>query len=243
MLKKHFNTGRPFCFLLLNMPKHTLTEKLIPIAVLIIVAIGFWLFYTDLAAFGRYVVEDGPVEWITVAGLLAGSIVSLYRFVHLFKAKAWWFLTVTFLLGLLLFFAAGEEISWGQRLLGIKSSEFFEQNNAQGETNLHNLVVKGEKLNKIIFSTLLSICMGIYLVLVPVLHAKVKGMRSFIDRSGVPVAQLYQVVCFVVLIILTTLLKHEKNAELLECGFGLLFFLVIRYPVNRYIFSKLSKTP
>ena len=36
------------------------------------------------------------------------------------------------------FFTAGEEISWGQRLLDIDSPEFFEDYNIQGETNVHN---------------------------------------------------------------------------------------------------------
>ncbi|HEU4471576.1 MAG TPA: hypothetical protein VFR58_10860 [Flavisolibacter sp.] len=224
------------------MAKLSFIEKLIPALVLIIVLTGYWLFYTNLDLFSRYVVEDGMVEWLTVAGLLAGSAVCLYRFFNLFRQKHWWFLTVTFLMGVLLFFAAGEEVSWGQRILGIKSSEFFEQNNAQGETNLHNLVVNGVKINKLIFSIALSICMGIYLLLMPLLHAKWQPAKRFIDNSGIPVARVYQVVCFVVLITLTSLLKHEKNAELLECGFALLFFMLIRYPKNAYLFLKENST-
>ena len=56
-----------------------------------------------------------------------------------------------------LFFGAGEEISWGQRIFHIESSKFFNENNSQKETNLHNMIVDGVKLNKLIFSNLLSI--------------------------------------------------------------------------------------
>ncbi len=37
-------------------------------------------------------------------------------------------------------YVALEEISWGQRVLGFSSPEFFKANNLQGETNLHNML-------------------------------------------------------------------------------------------------------
>src|SRR5262245_25267651 len=37
--------------------------------------------------------------------------------------------------------AAMEEVSWFQRVLHIQSPEFFQHNNRQGETNLHNLAL------------------------------------------------------------------------------------------------------
>ena len=59
---------------------------------------------------------------------------------------------MTMLLGLFFMFGAGEEISWGQRLFEIESSGFFDENNAQGEMNLHNLFVNDTKINKLEFS-------------------------------------------------------------------------------------------
>lgn len=58
---------------------------------------------------------------------------------------------------LLMFIAVGailiamEEISWGQRILGFESGDFFTAHNAQKETNLHNLI-SGEYLNLAIYS-------------------------------------------------------------------------------------------
>lgn len=214
-----------------------LLEKFILILVIIILAIGFILFLTNYKTFLLYVQEDGIVEWLTVAGLLAGCFTSVGRLIKLFRRRNWWFLLVTFLLALMLFFAAGEEISWGQRIFGIKSSEFFAKNNAQGETNLHNLVVDGVKLNKLIFSVLLSIGMAAYLLLVPLLHQKSAKIRAFLDHSGVPVARVYQILSFVLLFIIVSLIRDGKNAELLECGAALLFFLIIRFPKNKEVFD------
>ena len=34
------------------------------------------------------------------------------------------------------FFVAGEELSWGQRIIGIETTEYFKENNVQEELNL-----------------------------------------------------------------------------------------------------------
>ena len=211
-------------------------EVLTFIGVAVLLVIGYVLFYTDKPEFSRYVAEDHTVEWFTVLGLLLGSFVSLGRFFRLFKRRSWWFLAVTFLLGLFLFFAAGEEISWGQRIFGIRSSEFFNQNNAQGETNLHNLQVNGVKLNKIIFTYGLGAAMALYLLVLPILYRKNAWWKNFLDRSAVPVARLHQIIAFALAIIAAQLIPDGKNAELLECGAALIFFLIVQFPLNRAVF-------
>ena len=208
-------------------------EKIILIIVLLVLVTGFTLFYTDLSSFEWFVKEDSLVEWLTVSGLLLGSVICFTRFFTLFNKKGWWFLTVNFALGLLLFIAAGEEISWGQRILEIESSDYFQKNNAQGETNLHNLVVNGVKINKLIFTTVLGSALIVYLILLPILYHKKRGIKILVDKSGIPVPRLYQIIGFVIVSGITVLLPHEKNPELLECGAALLFFLIILYPENR----------
>lgn len=218
-------------------------EKIILFLIIIIIAIGYLFYFSDIKKFEWYVKEDNLAEWLTVGGLLLSSAVCFSRFVRLFKFRNWWFLTVTFVLGILLFIAAGEEISWGQRILGIESSEYFQKNNAQGETNLHNLVVNGVKINKLIFSTLLSIVLAIYLILLPIVYYRHTGFKNFVDRSGVAVPRLYQIIGFVLIFAITALLKHEKNPELLECGAALMFFLVVTYPRNKTALSERAFIP
>lgn len=222
------------------MRKISLTEKCILALVLVIIIVGFVLFYTNLPLFEIYVQEDDVVEWLTVLGLIMGCIVCISRFIRLWKYKSPWFLFVTIGLGLMLFFAAGEEISWGQRIFGIKSSEFFLEKNAQGETNLHNLVVDGVKLNKLIFSIGLIIVMGIYLIVIPFLYRYNQKIKAFVDRSGIPLPRIYQIISILVVFILTSIIPHEKKAELLEAGIALLLFLIIRYPGNLFAFQKLK---
>lgn len=217
--------------------KLSLTEILILALLLVILIIGYILFFTNLPAFVIYVEEDGTVEWLTVLGLILACIVSFSRFIRLFKKRNWWFLTITLGIALLMFFGAGEEISWGQRILGIKSPEFFVENNSQHETNFHNLIIDHVKVNKLVFSLLLSIFLGIYLLIVPIVYDKSAKIRAFFDRSGIPIPRLYQVISFVLLFIICEALHHEKNAELLECGTALMFFLIIRYPKNELAYD------
>jgi len=218
--------------------KLSLLEKWILALTLIILLIAFGLLYFNPASLDTYLGEDGIVEWLTVGGLLAGSLVCFNRFIALFKKKNWWFLVVTFVLGILLFIAAGEEISWGQRILGIKSSEYFLKNNAQGETNIHNLVVNGVKINKLVFSTILIAVLAIYLVLIPILYKTNKSVKNFMDNSGVPIARLYQIISFLIVFGISGLLKHDRNPELLECGAAALFFLIISFPINKFIYER-----
>jgi hypothetical protein len=217
--------------------KLSATEKAILILVAIIIATGLFLFYTNLPGFEQYVQEDGIAEWLTVAGLVLGSFVCISRFARLRTTRSRWFLFVTICLGLFLFFAAGEEISWGQRILGLTTPEYFQQHNAQKETNLHNLIVGGVKLNKLFFSVILVALLGIYLVLTPVLYLKSSIVKKLLNASGVPVPQWYQVLGFILVFVFTSLIKHGKNAELLECGGALLFYLIVRFPKNKEIFS------
>ena len=213
-------------------------EKITLASVAIILLAAFAFFFFASSFLDIYLEEDGIVEWLTVVGLLAGFFVCLYRFINLAKTKNWWFLTVTLVLGILLFIAAGEEISWGQRILGIKSSEYFLKHNAQGETNIHNLVVNGVKINKLVFSTILIAVLGIYLVIIPLLYKVNRSVRKFMDNSGVPIARLYQVISFLVAFAISELLKHDRNSELLEAAAALLFFLIIYQPTNKLIFKK-----
>ena len=217
--------------------KITAVEKITFAAVLLITIIAFAFFFLNPSYVDIYLGEDGIIEWLTVAGLFLGFVVCANRFIKLLKQRNWWFLTVVFVLGLLLFIAAGEEISWGQRIFGIESSEYFIKNNAQGETNIQNLVVNGVKINKLVFSTILISVLGIYLVVLPLLYRYNNSVKDFVDRSGIAVPRVYHIISFLILFAISGLLKHDRNPELLECGAAALFFLIIYNPVNVGIFQ------
>lgn len=221
--------------------KISLLEKGVLAAGLLIIAVGYLLLYTNLPLFDSYTKEDHLVEWLTVMGLLMGSFVCLRRALRLGRSRGWMMFFTALLLGLVLFLAAGEEISWGQRIFGIESPEYFKENNTQQETNFHNLVLGGMRVNRWIFSFLLTAVLSAYLIILPLLYRRKQWAQRFVRFWGVPLPQPYQTVSAVVLFVITQLMPHEKKAELLECGIALLLFLVLAFPVNKQDFTPAPK--
>jgi cell division protein FtsW (lipid II flippase) len=212
--------------------------EIIVLAILLIsLIIGYYLVYTDRPAFLKFTQEDGIVEWLTVLGLLLGAFTCLGRIIKLKSQKGWIFLTVTLLLAIVLIFGAGEEISWGQRIFHIKSPEYFKEHNAQGETNIHNLVLGGVRLNRWIFSILLTIVLLIYIVLIPFLYRTKNWMRRFVNHWGIPLPKPYQIIAFIILMGLTELMPDEKKAEIAEEGTAMLLFLITAFPINKKTFE------
>ncbi|MCN4144131.1 MAG: hypothetical protein LC437_03365 [Thiohalomonas sp.] len=205
--------------------------------------IGFIWSYVDHDSFKLYyVMEDGFTEWSTVVFLLIGLFVCSRR-VWLLKAqRPLLFLFMTSLLGLFFFFAAGEEISWGQRIFNVESSDFFVQNNAQGETNLHNLLLNDTKLNKVIFGRGIGILLLLYLAVLIPLYKRKEGVKNFLDKFAVPIAQNYQIAAYVLLLILVqVLMASSKKGEMLEFAGSIIFLLNVAYPYNKANFTAQEK--
>jgi hypothetical protein len=137
------------------------------------------------------------------------------------------------LIGLGSFFVCGEEISWGQRIFNFKTSAYFQEHNSQDEENIHNLVLDGEKLNKIIFTDALIAGVVIYLIIFPIIYNRNKKFKTFIDRSALPLPTLYQIIACVAVFILSFLTFDPKGAELLEFGGSFMFMLIVLYPMNK----------
>ncbi|MET0287237.1 MAG: hypothetical protein ABW352_22320 [Polyangiales bacterium] len=120
------------------MPQRFLTSlpQLVSFAML---AVTLGLAELAPARFERLMQEDGPAEWATfLAFALAGGI----------GLRALWKkrvedklarLTLLAVCGFCLF-VAGEEISWGQRIIGFRPPALFLEHNFQQESNLHNLL-------------------------------------------------------------------------------------------------------
>ncbi len=83
--------------------------------------------------------EDGLLEWsqlaLDVAGVVGAAVVVtvLHRRGHRGMAALW----AVFALGM--FLIAGEEVSWGQRVMGTGTPEALARVNHQDETNVHNI--------------------------------------------------------------------------------------------------------
>ncbi len=99
-----------------------------------------------------YSAEDGLLEWLTVLALITVAVVLGNHLRQHGRLLSWRHRSVLTVLVILTVFGAGEEISWGQRLFGFESSEFFLKHNRQKEINLHNLATANLSVNKDLFS-------------------------------------------------------------------------------------------
>ncbi len=207
---------------------------------LIAVGVLFGLFICLLSKTyyeATYAMEDGFLEWMTVYALLMCAQTCALRLYRLRSRKNLLFLLCTFGAFCIFMFGAGEEISWGQRIFSRESSEFFIKNNSQGETNLHNLVVEGKKINKIIFGTGLGIVVAFYLLILPVLYRKKESIKALVNKLGIPVAKNHHIISYVLLFATASLIPSSKRGEVLEFGGCLLFFLMLSFPLNEENFS------
>lgn len=213
-------------------------EKIAYSILLAIVLFGLILgLWDDIYFDVNYAQEDGPVEWGTAIMLFGIFALSLYHLLTLWNTKKILWKVGTFLFVVLFLFAAGEEISWGQRIFGVESSDFFIENNAQGETNLHNLVVGEKKINKIIFSQLLFLVMFLYLLITPILFRKFSWFKDLANKFAVPIVKWHHTIAFIVVTVLVALNPASRKWEVYELAFGAIFFLIFLGPLNKEIFE------
>ncbi|MDD4190315.1 MAG: hypothetical protein PHI28_03230 [Mangrovibacterium sp.] len=208
------------------------TETLVSVTLFILVGFGLYLGRAyGQERFDGYVEEDGFVENLTALFLFLCSVVSLFRFFEYRKMKKplWVFTSLT--LAVLFFFAAGEEISWGQRILGIESSDFFLEHNKQAETNLHNMVVKGKNLNKLLFAAPIFVILTFYFVFLRALVVRVPFIQKLVYRFRVPLPRIQHVIVIAVVTVMVLLIGLKKEAELHELSFAFIFFLIFLNPV------------
>lgn len=187
----------------------------------------------------RFVVEDGAVEWLTVVALVASAVLMLGRAWHLRGARPPLFLLVTVMAALVFLFGAGEEISWGQRIFSVETPEWLEARNKQKEMNLHNLVVGGHSVNKLVFSKLLGVVLLLYLIVLPAICRNNPRWDARIDRLGIPLPRTWHVVVWIAAILLSEFaVGTSKRGELREVLLTLILFVQLLRPLNGWIYDR-----
>ncbi len=209
-------------------------EKFVMIFIFVLMIIGIIAALVNKPWFeNSYVEEDGPIEWLTEVPLFIIFIACTGYLIKYAKRKNSWFFIIYLLIGLGSFFVFGEEISWGQRIFNFKTSSYFQQHNSQDEDNIHNLVLDGEKINKIIFTDVLIAGVIIYLIIFPLIYKRNEIFKNFIDKSALPLPVTYQVIGCILVFGLSFLTFDTKGLELLELGGWGMFMLIVLYPLNK----------
>jgi hypothetical protein len=93
---------------------------------------GLYRFLTD---------EDSVLEWPQFFGFAAASVFALLCAGRLRGARRSLLALAYLAFGIGCFFVAGEEIAWGERVIGYGTPEALEEINEQKETTVHNIDV------------------------------------------------------------------------------------------------------
>jgi hypothetical protein len=143
------------------------------------------------------------------------------------------------LLSLGLFFLIGEELSWGQRMIGWETPESLVAINKQDETNLHNIYGVGSTFKWI---QMLVGAYGAFLPIVVIRSRRLGPYRRFLSR----VVPHYSLIPFFLPLFVWRLYRNLLEAppkyyfvisdynEVLELILALGFFFFVLYQVRRF---------
>jgi hypothetical protein len=179
-----------------------------------------------------FAAEDRLVENATAIFLAVASLVLLSNAARLASRGARRAAALTAVYALLFFFAAGEEISWGQRIFGWEPTEFFAEHNYQGETNFHNLMVGEVRLAQVLFGSVLTTVLLLYLVVLPLLYPRVGWVARLADALAVPVPGLRHGVLALLASGVVAAIQVPRNWEVYELVFALLATAIFLAPQN-----------
>ena len=141
--------------------------------------------------------EEGLIEGLGAAAFFAGGVLAFLAFLRdrrRAESGRRWRQAVLLGLAVLFVFAAGEEVSWGQRILALETPEALESLNRQGETNVHNLEPLGGLLS---FDRLFPLFWLTFAVALPVAAAVSDRARRFLEPR-VPLVPLAVAALFLV---------------------------------------------
>ena len=160
------------------------------------IASTVFLFYYSNSVYNSFVAEDGIIEYLTAIFLLSISIFLIKKLFEMEKKISVNNLGII-IFSIIFFFGFGEEISWGQRIFNIETPPFFSENNLQSETNIHNLMIGGVKLNKLIFTNGLFFIFSFYFLATPYLYTKSNNLKSLINRFSIVIPKYSQSAIFI----------------------------------------------
>jgi hypothetical protein len=205
----------------------------LPAMFFILLTIRLWSF----EYFKNIVRDDNLIEWLQFWTILSTSVLALMISIAIKKSKR--MLALLFLLfALCTIIIAGEEISWGQRIIGFETPPLLAEQNLQKETTIHNLAIFREPTwtGYFILSILGSISWGIIL-LFP------KRLRNIMQLFIPPwFASIYFIFAFFYYLIaspfpfISTYYTEWSEIAELMLYLGILFTIV-----NSYITVKKSK--
>jgi len=211
---------------------------------MMIILVSAWgiILFSDEPTFSRLCQEDGLFEWLTSIFFLISSFFFFaaiikrarqYDSLHEKITKSIFFL----LLAAMAFFAFGEEINWGQRILGLELPTLFGQTRTS-EISVHNLDFFKDNVDKRgIYKFLTLNGAGvlfyfIWFVFVPIFDRISRRVSARLKKINLPVVPLWVSLLFLINFVLLKTIQFyffnpppNKNFEEIREYIYSVFFL------------------
>lgn len=178
------------------------------------------------------------ITYIKTEGIVLSFLRTKYNIFFLFAA-------------IIFFIGFGEEINWGQRMIGFETPAWLKAINVQGEFNFHN-TLSGERspisTDKPVINMLFNLFWFCYGVVIPVLNELSNTAKRFIEKLKFPVIPLY-FGCFFLINYLTgklitlmystnLLINNKAINEIKEGVYAFIFFQISIYLYLSFASSK-----
>lgn len=186
--------------------------------------------YTHTGLYQAYTTEDGYIEHSTAFLLLMTSFWCLYKALSIRRKTPVVFFSVA---AVVFFFGFGEEISWGQRIIGFETPEELQKINTQQEFSFHNIHIRDISLNKLVFSSGLYTGVFLYFLAFPALYRRKTWFRNLIDQIGLPIPSTTQSILYLISFFSLLLIQQERKWEMQEFALACFIFFAFLLPCNR----------
>lgn len=164
--------------------------------------------------------EDGIFESVTALMYLWAA----YSIIRLPNKKAF-----DYILLILCFFIVGEEISWGQRIIGLESTSWWNSLNSQNETNLHNIEIGG-----ILVGLLIIIPGTLYFLFGSFLVKKFSILQKATEYLGLPIPKPHITISLITAFLLNSVIDINDNNELMEICISITVVWFVRTDLTQY---------
>lgn len=150
-----------------------------------------YLAFSDTQAYFDFIYEDGVLETVSaLSWLFAALCMTVYVIMHKADSRIHGQRKYLIIMIALFILCGGEEISWGQRLIGYSPPDLMMSINLQQETNLHNIGSIS------VFSNLFFLLTCSYFIVLPIIYWKKKEVLYTLSYFSIPFPERVSICTF-----------------------------------------------
>jgi len=211
------------------MNKNKAIQLSILLGIFFYISLNYSILFFDKKIIFKLTHEDGIIESLGALYFFIASILFFILYKSSRKGNDFGLLKTNknifyLLLGIAFFFAAGEEISWGQRIFNIHVPKVWEAINIQKEITIHNLIVFQKEFRPLSFFNLTSLNTWFtvfsfgFCFFIPLLNKMSIKVSNRLRQIGLPIVPIEIGFIFIISYLIHSIVKFFTHSDL--CSFS-----------------------